>query len=373
MMFTSLQQKDISGFLTYLWQTDPFKAKWSILAKAYSIIRDSKGKEKAPLDSYLAINGPFIGIVPPEKYLEMLGWKIVASDDGGRLLRRDCDVDVSSLDQDLLTSNVSVNDIIKYSYASGYIAADEANLIVPDNEPAMTMATSVQHNLPISSAYSAPVDKTISDTSGPATAATVVDANGASEQKLGCGPTAEANNDETGSEHQDGELMSESPDEENDTAISPADYEATEQTPSLNHLDADTVESMGPPSVVAAEAVPNDSEVVANTQTALAPQDSIQTGQVHGQAEQAAVSENPLSWLDIEMARITAPAVSAVPNPVDLLNNNAFAFAEDDHYPFNNHFSPENTSIEFDPFMGDSFNAYDMSDYFDITSYPRVV
>lgn len=71
-MFTSFQQKDISGFLTYLWQTDPFKAKWSILAKAYSIIRDSKGKGKAPLDSYLAINGPFIGIVPPEKYLEMI-------------------------------------------------------------------------------------------------------------------------------------------------------------------------------------------------------------------------------------------------------------------------------------------------------------
>lgn len=246
-------------------------------------------------------------------------------------------------------------------------------MIVPDNEPAMTMATSVQHNLPISSAYSAPVDKTISDNSGPATAATVVDANGASEQNLGCGPTAEANNDENGDEHQDGELMGESSDEENGTAISPADCEATEQTPSLNNSDADTVESMGPPGVVAAEAVLNDSEVVANTQTALAPQDSIETRQVPGQVEQAAESENPLSWLDIEMARLTAPAVFAVPNPVNLLNNNAFAFAEDDHYPFNNHFSPENTSIEFDPFMGDSFNAYGMSGYFDIMAYPRVI
>ena len=43
-MFTSLPQKEISGFLTFMWKVDPFKAKWSVLAKAYSIIRDHQGK-----------------------------------------------------------------------------------------------------------------------------------------------------------------------------------------------------------------------------------------------------------------------------------------------------------------------------------------
>ncbi|KAI9884389.1 MAG: hypothetical protein M1823_003821 [Watsoniomyces obsoletus] len=36
-MFSALQQKEISGLLNRLWQAGPFKAKWTILAKAYSV------------------------------------------------------------------------------------------------------------------------------------------------------------------------------------------------------------------------------------------------------------------------------------------------------------------------------------------------
>lgn len=43
-LFTSLQQKDISGALTEMWAADPFHAKWTIVAKAYSVIRDQVGK-----------------------------------------------------------------------------------------------------------------------------------------------------------------------------------------------------------------------------------------------------------------------------------------------------------------------------------------
>ena len=368
-MFASLQQKDISGFLTYLWQTDPFKAKWSILAKAYSLIRDSKGKDKAPLDSYLAINGPLIGIVPPEQYLEMLGWKIVAGDDGERLLRRDFDVDISSFDQDLLTSNVSVNDIIKYSCTSGYIAADEANLIIPDNEPAMTMATSVQHNLSAKSAYSAPMNNLISDVSGPTTAVTMLDADDAFEQDLSRALRAEAEKDGTGSKNQDEELVGEPFDEENDIAISLADYEATQTASSLNIMDTGSVASMSTASVVVTEAGLNDSEAVANTETGLAPQVSISTWQVAGQAEQAAVSDNPLPLVD-GVAWLDLPAQLPAPNPVNLLSNIVFPPGVDARYPFNNYFAPEHTGFQFDPFMGDFFNAYDMSDYFKFMNYP---
>ena len=60
-----MPQKVISGFLTHLWQADPTKAKWTILAKAYSKLRDKVGKKKAPLPPFLAINAPFIGVVRP--------------------------------------------------------------------------------------------------------------------------------------------------------------------------------------------------------------------------------------------------------------------------------------------------------------------
>lgn len=43
-IFPWLQQKEMSGFITILWREDPFHAKWTIVARAYSIIRDRVGK-----------------------------------------------------------------------------------------------------------------------------------------------------------------------------------------------------------------------------------------------------------------------------------------------------------------------------------------
>jgi hypothetical protein len=64
-IFTTFQQKNISGFLTRMWQEDPFKAKWAIVAKAYSIIRDKVGKAHAPLDIFLQTVCPHIGKPDP--------------------------------------------------------------------------------------------------------------------------------------------------------------------------------------------------------------------------------------------------------------------------------------------------------------------
>jgi hypothetical protein len=70
-IFTTFQQKDISGFLKRMWNADPFKAKWTIVAKAYSIIRDKVGKAQAPLDVFLQIVCPHIG-----KCLSLIAMKI---------------------------------------------------------------------------------------------------------------------------------------------------------------------------------------------------------------------------------------------------------------------------------------------------------
>ncbi|OBW63794.1 MAG: Periodic tryptophan protein-like protein 2 [Aureobasidium pullulans] len=79
-IFKSFQQKDISGFLTRMWQNDPFKAKWSILAKAYSIIRETNSKSDAPLDKFLAVTCPLIGVIPRDDYLRAMGWSIAEVD-----------------------------------------------------------------------------------------------------------------------------------------------------------------------------------------------------------------------------------------------------------------------------------------------------
>lgn len=143
-MFASLQQKDISGFLTYLWQSDPFKAKWSILAKAYSTIRDNKGKENAPLDIFLAINCGFIGIIAPAAYLKLLGWEIGVDDDGQTILRREFEVDPTSLDRRLVTTNISVDDVVRNSQQNGFFVGEGFSIPAHNYEAAMTMATSAQ-------------------------------------------------------------------------------------------------------------------------------------------------------------------------------------------------------------------------------------
>lgn len=82
------QQKAISSLLTTLWHGDLFQAKWTILAKAYSMvlcsfslkayfkIRDQQGKDNASLSKFLGLVIPFIGIIAPPDYLSTVGWKM---------------------------------------------------------------------------------------------------------------------------------------------------------------------------------------------------------------------------------------------------------------------------------------------------------
>ena len=130
--------------MTHLWQADPFKAKWSILAKAYSLIRDTLGKEQAPLDRFLAVNSSFIGIVTPENYLAILGWDITVREDGQLQLHRVPGFQVSNLDNNLFTTNFSVDDIIQHCHDCQYITLDGSGLGKLRNEQAMTMASSSQ-------------------------------------------------------------------------------------------------------------------------------------------------------------------------------------------------------------------------------------
>ena len=125
-MFLSLQQKEISGFLKYLWQSDPFKAKWTVLAKAYSVIRDVRGKKQAPLDTFLALMAPFVGIIPPPVYLAILGWEIVVADDGQRALTRKFAPELDTFDEDIISTEHAVHDIIQHACREGYIPADGA-------------------------------------------------------------------------------------------------------------------------------------------------------------------------------------------------------------------------------------------------------
>ncbi|KAL7917608.1 mating-type protein MAT alpha 1 domain-containing protein [Trichoderma austrokoningii] len=78
-LFPHVQQKTASGFLTTLWNKDPHRNKWALVAKVYSHVRDQLGRDQVSLSSFLDVACPMMQIVDPATYLETLGWSDDAS------------------------------------------------------------------------------------------------------------------------------------------------------------------------------------------------------------------------------------------------------------------------------------------------------
>ncbi|KAL8708265.1 MAG: hypothetical protein Q9220_006842 [cf. Caloplaca sp. 1 TL-2023] len=140
-LFHEFQQKVISTYIVFLWEQDPFKAKWTLVAKAYSMIRDQVGKEHAPLDTFLTLVMEFVGIIEPQEYLGLMGWEISVDDCGVvSLMKREG----IAFDHGMLSTNVSVEDIISYACQHGFITANDSINVAPDHQPLMTMAATAQ-------------------------------------------------------------------------------------------------------------------------------------------------------------------------------------------------------------------------------------
>jgi hypothetical protein len=103
-----------------MWQNDPFKAKWSILAKAYSIIRESNTKNAAPLDKFLSLTCPLIGVIPRDDYLGVMSWSIVDTA-GVKNMERMYTPDISSFPENILTTNLSSEEIVAHCQRVSYV------------------------------------------------------------------------------------------------------------------------------------------------------------------------------------------------------------------------------------------------------------
>nr|QEL51143.1 mating type protein MAT1-1-1 [Letharia aff. columbiana 'rugosa'] len=318
-MFLSFQQKEISGFLTILWQNDPFKAKWSILAKSYSVIRDSQGKANAPLEQFLAINGPLIGVIEPTQYLEALSWEVAVDEDGQTVMRRNG----NSIDEQLFTSNVSVNDVIRNSYDEGYFTGDLSKVLLANNEAAMTMAVSVQ---PTSNAHQSTTGHLESHD---ADFAATENFNGSSKEKKQVPTTVVIDDDGS------------------------------------NSAMATTANEAGPE-----ESMAEDNDDTPGDSTALATENALPTGETSAVMTATVTSPvfdphnlGPGSFLNIDagMTEVQSHKHASANDP-DVSSLSASAFHLDGEYPFNTEFDPDFSGATFNPFMGNQFNVFDMSD-----------
>ncbi|KAI4272376.1 MAG: hypothetical protein L6R35_006484 [Caloplaca aegaea] len=140
-LFEDFEQKIISSYIVFLWERDPCKAKWALAAKAYSIIRDQVGKQQAPLDVFLMLVANFLGIVEPQQYLAVMGWEISVDGIGTISLVKN---DAMVIDSNILSTNVSVEDIIAFASQHGFIGAMDSMISNPSHKPVMAMAAAAQ-------------------------------------------------------------------------------------------------------------------------------------------------------------------------------------------------------------------------------------
>ncbi|EKG11565.1 Mating-type protein MAT alpha 1 [Macrophomina phaseolina MS6] len=151
-IFEKFQQKNRSGLVKTLWDSEQNKAKWAIVAKAYSIIRDEVGTKNAPLDDYLALACPEIGLIARENYLHTFGWELVLQAGSWGLIRR-FTPDLNSFPENFFTTNLSAEDMVRYVRNQGYgITSQDTAVIINHGGAALAMAA---HPAPTAS-YSAP-------------------------------------------------------------------------------------------------------------------------------------------------------------------------------------------------------------------------
>ena len=318
-MFSNFQQKQISGFVTSMWHVDPFKAKWSIVAKSYSMVRDIKGKDQAPLNGFLATNAPLMGIIEPAQYLQTMGWEIAIAEDGQAIMLRTD----KSIDERCFMNNLSVNDLIRHSYHQGFFTGNLFDVLLPDNEAAMTMATSIQ----------------------PTTGSQPTLVHHANDNDTGVA----AQHDTKGSDGE-GEALGMMDSVENSTG---------EVNPATNVNTA-------------AHKIPHESgahnasaatNIVDDKHNAESPSPSEAT---------VAVIESPtfgddylgstnFTTTDADTFNAQQRTEVSAKDP-DVSTLSADNFHLQGQYPFNTEFDPDTPSFTYDPFTGNQFNVFDISD-----------
>jgi hypothetical protein len=112
--------KKLSNPMGIMWEADPNKSLWSLMTKAWSIIRDQIGKDKTPLDQFFRIICPYLNIPSPETYLERYGWTLTTDEEGTPTLSRESAPSPDASSAGIIDMALSVEDIISYCQSMGY-------------------------------------------------------------------------------------------------------------------------------------------------------------------------------------------------------------------------------------------------------------
>nr|AQP26331.1 MAT1-1-1 [Stagonosporopsis caricae]AQP26336.1 MAT1-1-1 [Stagonosporopsis caricae]AQQ80202.1 MAT1-1-1 [Stagonosporopsis caricae] len=125
--------KKISYLMGVMWDKDPNKSIWSLLAKAWSAIRDTIGKDQAPLDQFLRLMCPHLNLPSPVIYLDHCGWELKVNAEGNPGLSKDKSPSLNKASAGIAGMALSVQDITTYCHVMGY--AENFNLDLKTHSP----------------------------------------------------------------------------------------------------------------------------------------------------------------------------------------------------------------------------------------------
>uniref|UniRef100_A0A8H7N0P0 Alpha box domain-containing protein n=1 Tax=Bionectria ochroleuca TaxID=29856 RepID=A0A8H7N0P0_BIOOC len=129
-MFPDLQQKAASGLLTNLWNQDPFRNKWALIAKVYSFIRDEIGKDRISLPFFLGVCCPIMNIIEPAVYLSTLGRSVEVQADGTQKVVRVQVASPNNFAQSQAQGSPTTEiDLLQAILKAGYLPRESAGLL----------------------------------------------------------------------------------------------------------------------------------------------------------------------------------------------------------------------------------------------------
>ena len=118
---SGLTQKVKSGLMQRMWSGETRKNLWTLLAKAYTDLRDNH-QEPVPLDKFLAIAVTQVPVIPACAYLVRMGWELSTDEAGEKTLMRAANFDAAALNAEYpAQTNNSVLDLINHCYKVGLL------------------------------------------------------------------------------------------------------------------------------------------------------------------------------------------------------------------------------------------------------------
>lgn len=75
-VFPGLRQSLKSSLLSEIWTDDPLKSHWSLMARAYTLIRDNFRMEDSTVPLFIRLVSDFMGIPDPRNYLLLCGFTV---------------------------------------------------------------------------------------------------------------------------------------------------------------------------------------------------------------------------------------------------------------------------------------------------------